>query len=165
MKETDKQRMDAEHISYSMLELIPHGAPMSLLDHIVNYQAESLQAALTIREDSPFCTANGVPAYVGIEYMGQAVAAFAGWEARTQNMPITVGFLVGARKYSSNCAYFKLGSTLEVTVSRITDAGDGLSVFACRIQGNDPDKALIELSANLNVFVPEDVEEYFERSA
>lgn len=165
MKHTDQSGIDADFSSYSVLELIPHGAPMSLLDNIVSYQEESLQAMLSIRSDSPFCGENGVPAYVGIEYMGQAIAAFAGAEARTQNVPITVGFLVGARKYSCNCAIFKIGSTLYVEVNRITEAGDGLSVFACTIQGSGPSNEAIELSANLNVFVPDDVEDYFERSA
>ncbi len=151
--------------SYSVLEVIPHGEPMSLLDKIVSYDDNSLRAELTITENSQFYIDGAVPAYVGIEYMGQAIAAFAGVEALNQGSPISVGFLVGARKFASNCSSFTLGTTLHVRVERITEAVDGLSVFSCSIRGDDEAQSEIELLANLNVFAPTNVEEYFERSA
>jgi predicted hotdog family 3-hydroxylacyl-ACP dehydratase len=53
-----------------------------------------------IRPDSAYFDRqlNGVPNYVGIEYMAQSIAALAGVEARLDHEGIRVGFLLGTRK-------------------------------------------------------------------
>ncbi len=142
---------------YNMIDVVPHGMPMSLLDTIEEYSANGLVAMVTIREDSMFCESKGVPAWVGVEYMGQAVAAYAGVRARNINYPVKIGFLVSVRRYESPCSHFSVGTSLFISVRQITDSATGLQVFDCRITGDD-----IEIQANLNVFMPEDLERYFE---
>jgi len=65
--------------------------------------------------------------------MAQAVAALAGVRARTQGEPVKIGFLVGTRRYVSRWPRFLLGSRLRIHVRQDFEAGNGLSVFACRI--------------------------------
>lgn len=142
---------------FAVLDVIPHAKPMALLDEIISYDGGQLVAGVTIRSDSVFFDGGAVPAWVGIEYMGQAVAAFAGAGARVDNKPIKIGFLVSSRRYTSNCGHFPLGACLRVTAKPITDNETGLRVFACTISGNN-----IAVSTNLNVFIPDDVESFLE---
>jgi len=139
---------------YNILDVVPHGVPMSLLDNIGSYSDKELVANVTIREDSMFCEPDGVPAWVGVEYMGQAVAAYAGVRARIANQPVKIGFLVSTRRYESLCSHFPIGTSLSVSVNQITDSIIGLQVFICRITGNN-----IQIQANLNVFLSENLED------
>lgn len=132
--------------------LLPHDHPMILIDEIGSWHEHGLTANVTVRPDSLFIEPNGVPAWVGIEYMGQAIAAHAGLCARRDGQPIRIGFLVGTRRYEPGCSHFPLGTTLEVTVDAITSNTTGLRVFECRITGDG-----ISANANLNVFMPDNV--------
>jgi predicted hotdog family 3-hydroxylacyl-ACP dehydratase len=129
-------------------ELIPHSGKMVLLDRIISCDNNSLSAAVVVRDDGLLGNDKTVPAWVGIEYMAQAVAAYAGVMAKRAEEPIKLGFLLGTRRYNSNVAEFKVGSTLTVRVEKIIQ-NDNLGAFECKIQGVD-----IEVSANLNVYQP-----------
>lgn len=142
---------------YRILDLVPHDEPMSLLDEVLESWPGGLLAGVTITEQSLFAEARGVPAWVGIEYMGQAIAAWAGLEARKSNRPVKIGFLVSTRRYDSPASYFPLGACLQVSVEQITESVSGLQVFDCKIRWDD-----CEISANLNVFMPENVEEFLQ---
>ncbi|MDA9090582.1 hotdog family protein [Porticoccaceae bacterium] len=140
---------------YSVIDVIPHGAPMSLLDDITSYTDTGLEAEVTIKESSLFCEEYGVPAWIGVEYMGQAVAAWAGVQARSDGRPVKIGFLVSTRRYESPVSHFPLGSQLKINVEQLTDNITGLRVFTCTINLKD-----IEIQANLNVFMPDNLEEF-----
>ncbi len=144
---------------YNILDVVPHGAQMSLLDNIEKYSDKSLVANVTIRKDSMFCETDGVPAWVGLEYMGQAVAAYAGVRARIANQPVKIGFLVSTRRYEPACSHFPAGTILSVSVNQVADNTIGLQVFTCRISGKN-----IEIQANLNVFLPENLEDFYGNS-
>ncbi len=130
-------------------ELIPHTGDMVLLDRIVDYDDMGLTAELAVRGDGLLGGDDQtVPAWGGIEYMAQTVAAYVGMKERQANEPIRMGFLLGTRRYSSNVAAFKVGSMLTIRVKKIIQ-DDGLGVFDCRIQGEG-----VEVTANLNVYQP-----------
>ena len=78
--------------------LVPHGGAMSLLGRLLSTEGESLVAEVAIGPDSMFCTNGSVGAWVGVEYMAQAVAAHAGYAAGLRGEPVRVGFLLGARR-------------------------------------------------------------------
>lgn len=140
---------------YSVIDLIPHGASMSLLDNIKSHTETGLQAEVTIRESSLFCEEHGVPAWIGVEYMGQAVAAWAGVQARSGGRPVRIGFLVSTRRYESPLSHFPIGAKLVITVEQLTENITGLRVFTCSIVTGD-----IEIQANLNVFMPDNLEDF-----
>jgi len=130
-------------------ELIPHTGDMVLLDRIVDYDDMGLTAELAVRGDGLLGGDDQtVPAWGGIEYMAQTVAAYVGMKAKQANEPIRMGFLLGTRRYNSNVAAFKVGATLTIRVEKIMQ-DDGLGVFDCRIQGEG-----VEVAANLNVYQP-----------
>ena len=128
--------------------LIPHSGDMVLLDRIIDYDDQGLTAELVVRGDGLLGGDESVPAWAGIEYMAQTIAAYAGMMARQADEPIRLGFLLGTRRYNSNVAAFKVGSTLTIWVKKIMQ-DNGLGVFDCRIQGED-----VELTATLNVYQP-----------
>ncbi len=69
-------------------ELLPHGPEMTLIDRLVEYSPQRSVATVTIERHSRFfAEPNGVPAWVGIEYMAQTIAARAGYEARLRGEP------------------------------------------------------------------------------
>ena len=142
---------------YRIVDVIPHSEPMSLLDDIEGFGEQSLDASVTIRPDSLFCESRGVPVWVGIEYMGQAVAAWAGVMAREAGKLVKIGFLVSCRRYEAPISYFPIGARLLVSVRQVTDNVTGLQVFDCKISLDG-----VEIQANLNVFMPENIAEYLE---
>ena len=143
--------------NFRILDVVPHQTPMSLLDTVESYSDKTLVSSVTIKEDSLFYEELGVPAWVGLEYMGQSIAAFGGVEARNEGRPVKIGFLVSSRRYESPQSHFKLGSKLIVFVEKVINNPYGLSVFNCSITWSD-----FVIQANLNVFLPDKVEEFLE---
>ncbi len=129
-------------------ELIPHSGRMILLDRIIDYDEQSLSAELIVRDAGLPGNDKTVPAWAGIEYMAQAVAAYAGIKSKQLGEPIKLGFLLGTRRYTSNVASFNVGSALIIQVRNIIQ-DEKLGVFDCKIYGTG-----IEISANLNVYQP-----------
>jgi predicted hotdog family 3-hydroxylacyl-ACP dehydratase len=129
-------------------ELIPHSGCMVLLDRIVAHDHQSLTAELVVRDDGLFGDHEAVPAWVGIEYMAQTIAAYVGVRAREANDPIRLGFLLGTRRYLTNVGIFKVGAVLTIQADKIYQ-DEGLGVFDCRIHGLD-----VEITAKLNVYQP-----------
>jgi predicted hotdog family 3-hydroxylacyl-ACP dehydratase len=138
-------------------ELIPHSGKMVLLDRIIACDEHSLSAELVVRNDGLLGNEKAVPAWAGIEYMAQTVAAYAGVMAKKAGEPVKLGFLLGTRRYNSNVAEFKVGSRLTVRVKKVIQ-DDALGVFDCEIYGinHESDQDIqIEVNANLNVYQPE----------
>lgn len=138
-------------------ELIPHSGKMVLLDRIIEYDEHSLSAELIVRNDGLLGNEKAVPAWAGIEYMAQTVAAYAGVMAKLAGEPVKLGFLLGTRHYCSNVAEFKTGSRLTVRVKQVIQ-DDTLGVFDCGIYGINHESGQdiqIEVSASLNVYQPE----------
>jgi predicted hotdog family 3-hydroxylacyl-ACP dehydratase len=120
-------------IDMPIAELMPHGGRMRLLDRILEGDADSLLAEVTVREDSLFFANGGVGGWVGIEFMAQAVAAWAGWHARLRGEAPRVGFLLGTRRYECSRPVFKPGECLRIEVLRQFSADNGLGQFDCTI--------------------------------
>ena len=134
----------------SIDELVPHRGGMSWLDGIVSVDAENVVAEAVIRPDI-FCVEHGqVPAWAGIEYMAQAVAAWEGHRARTEQRAVDLGFLVGSRRYTSTVQGFAVGTRLRIEGHCELMGDNGLGMFACRVLLDGDCVA----SANLSVFAP-----------
>ena len=116
-----------------VLDLLPHAPPMALLSRTLLVSDEAYEAEVDILESSLFCSQGAVPAWVGIEYMAQAIAAFAGAEALRRGEGVKVGFLLGSREYHCSAPYFKVGSTLSIRVKKVIHDPSGLSVVECRL--------------------------------
>lgn len=137
--------------------LLPHRAPMVLLDEVVDYGDDFALARVSIRPASPFFdrAARGVPAWVGIEYMAQTMAIWAADQQLRAGKPVNVAFLLGARRYRSNVPFFADGSVLSVRSDTVYNDRNNVGAFACRIEG-----AGILAEARLSAFRPDSPEEF-----
>ena len=144
---------------YCVDELVPHSGKMSLLNNIIAYGDDWLEADVHISADSMFADKQGVPAWIGLEYMAQTIGAYSGLQQRQINQPPKLGFLVGTRKYVCSVDYFKFGQTLRLKVKRELQAENGLSVFSCSLESETA-----SASANLNVFQPIDADQFLQDS-
>ena len=138
--------------------LVPHSGPMVLLDRVISADENSLCAEVIIHADGIFCAAEGVGAWVGMEYMAQAIAAYVGYRAQLRGEPVKIGFLLGARRYECSRPLFALGSVLRVYVRRVWQSENGLGSFECRI--DDPEGQVA--TAMLTVFQPEHAHDFLE---
>jgi predicted hotdog family 3-hydroxylacyl-ACP dehydratase len=142
---------------YSVAELVPHSGKMSLLDNIIEYRDGWLRAEVCISADSMFVNELGVPAWIGLEYLAQAVGAYSGWKERSKGRSPKLGFLLGTRKYLCSTDYFAIGTTLTLTVQLEVEAENGLNVFQCVLEGEG-----VEATANINVFQPDDPDKFLQ---
>lgn len=142
--------------------LVPHADPMVLLDRVLSFENENLCAEVTIRPDSLFCGPDGVGAWVGIEYMAQAIAAHAGYEQQLHGLPIKIGFLLGSRRYDASCSTFAVGSVLHVHVHRVLLSENGLGSYECRIEANGQDSGSPLATATVTVFQPANIDGFLE---
>ncbi|WP_416306494.1 3-hydroxylacyl-ACP dehydratase [Neptunicella sp. SCSIO 80796] len=147
---------------YLIENVIPHRAPMILLDELVSFDQQTAVCRVAICSDSPFFDQERqlVPNHVGIEYMAQSIAAYAGAHEKDQGHQIQVGFLLGSRKYRSFCDGFAKGMELTIKVTLLYQEESGLSVFDCQILQRD--RLLAE--AKVNTFQPKDSASYIQQS-
>ncbi len=141
-------------------ELLPHDRPMMLLDELLAADDSSLHCALTVREDGLFDSAGSVPAYLGLEYMAQAVAAYSGYQARLKGGQPKVGFLLGTRNFQCNSPRLSCGARLEVSAHCVVQAASGMASFDCQVSG-----AGIAQSARLSVYEPGDTDAFMTQEA
>lgn len=143
--------------------LVPHEGTMSLLGHLLAVDEETLSAEVAIGARTLFCDGREVGAWVGVEYMAQAVAAHAGHAARQRGEPVKVGFLLGTRRYEARVSAFAVGTVLKVHVRRELLGENGLGAFACRIEDAASGQELA--TATITVFQPANVDEFLQRSS
>ena len=115
--------------------ILPHRAPMILLDRVEEDSPDSIACSVTPHEASPFAEHGSVPAVVATEYMAQCVAAYAGLKAFRRGEPIRIGYLIGARTIEFSVDRFPLECRLLVRARR-TWGDDALGRFDCSVERN-----------------------------
>ncbi|MGI5860850.1 MAG: 3-hydroxylacyl-ACP dehydratase [Myxococcales bacterium] len=136
-------------------ELLPHSAPMILVDEVLAYEASGVRGRVKIREDSMFVKDGRVPAVVAIEYMAQAIGLHAGFEARRKGNPVRIGYLLGTREMSLEVDNFEVGDELEIEVERLFGE-EQLGSFRCSVSraGKQVASAVLSVYQNNNVESP-----------
>jgi len=134
-------------------DLLPHRPPMLLVDALLDADAESLRASAQVRPGEWYSDDAGrMPAWVAIELMAQAIAAFAGAAARARGEPPKVGLLLGSRDYRATEPWFLPGEILEIEVRSLYREDNGVGAFACTVRrAGRP-----VVTATLTVFEPRD---------
>jgi predicted hotdog family 3-hydroxylacyl-ACP dehydratase len=117
--------------------LVPHAGPMLLLTRLLRHEADETACAVEIAAQQLFRDADGgVPAWIGLEYMAQCIAVHAALARGDTGAP-RIGFLASVRGMSLRCDRFAPDQRLEVVARRLRGGYEGLTTFACRIQGED----------------------------
>lgn len=136
----------------SIEELLPHSGKMLLLDEIIKWDEDWLEALVEIRDGSMFVEQGQVSALVVIEYMAQSVAALAGVRSKRKGEPVKIGLLLGTRNFDSNVPSIPVGCQLHLYVEQMFMEENGLGVFKCMAKA-----AGIEVSCHLNVYHADDI--------
>ena len=143
-----------------MAMLVLHRPPMLLLDRLVETTEKTSLCEVTIGPQTLFLEPEGVPAYVGLEYMAQAIAVHGGYISYRAGEPVSLGFLLGTPQWRSACRVFTLGQTLHIHVRHIWGDEQFLR-FHCTI--TDAAAGQLLQQADVNVFKPTDVRQYLQR--
>ncbi|WP_038173299.1 hotdog family protein [Vibrio pacinii] len=135
----------------SIDQLLPHDEPMILIDRALEVEQDSIHCQVEISGKNPFFNTqtNTLPAYVGIEFMAQSVAAWSGYHALTRGAQPSIGFLLGSRRYNTYCDEFEQGQMLDIYAEKMME-DNGMAVFTARIEHHGETVA----SCQLNVYVP-----------
>jgi predicted hotdog family 3-hydroxylacyl-ACP dehydratase len=144
--------------AYTLPEILPHGPGMLLLDRLVGYEADALTCELTIRPDSRFCDGRAVPAWVGLEYMAQALGAYTGIARLQQGRPVQIEMLLGTRAYDCAVPAFPVGSRLTVRVKLLFWDPDGVCAFACEVRDGDA----VLATSQVKGYEPDDIEPFLQ---
>lgn len=142
-------------------QLLPHRPPMLLINRLVQTQGATTVCEVTIGSHSMFLQAAGVPAFVGIEYMAQTVAAHGGYLSYLAGQPIVVGLLLGTHRLETHCQFFEFGQSFHIAATHIWGKHE-LMRFRCAITHAASDVSLQR--AELNVFKPVALQPYLEEN-
>lgn len=114
-------------------ELVPHRGAMLLVDRVVDLSDNHIVAKVQVTNEASFFRPGfGVPAYVGIEYMAQSIAAYDGAMRMRAGAPPEIGLLLGTRQFVSDRDYFREGEVLSVQATVAFNDG-AMASFACQI--------------------------------
>ena len=142
---------------WPIADVVPHNGDMSLLERMIELDAERIVCTAVIREAGLFSEADGsFPAWAGVELMAQSIAAWSGAHALNEQKRVRLGFLLGTRHYECNVDSFPIGCTLRIEAERAFHDESGMGSFACRIEAPG-----IEAQARLSVFSPPDADLFF----
>lgn len=135
---------------WSPIDVLPHRPPMVLLSRIVAWSGDSLVGEVDVTPGSPFVQPGlGVPRWVGLEYMAQAVGALDGIRLREAGLQVPPGYLLGTRRLDHVDGYFREGAKLQITVHEILQDENGLGAYSCRLDDGER-----SLTCQLTVYRP-----------
>ncbi len=147
-------------------ELVLQRGHMLLIDRVATCGAEHLEVTACLGSDHPLADEHGIPCWVGLELMAQAVLAFLGLELRAQGEAPRIGLLLGTRNYETHVPYFPAGRELRVRAAVAWRDDTGTGVFDCSVhlaEGRGDDSSGRELArAKVKGFAPRDIETYLE---
>jgi acyl-coenzyme A synthetase/AMP-(fatty) acid ligase/predicted hotdog family 3-hydroxylacyl-ACP dehydratase/3-hydroxymyristoyl/3-hydroxydecanoyl-(acyl carrier protein) dehydratase len=143
-------------------ELVPHAGPMLLIGEVERHRPEITVCRVDVARSRLFARPDGrVPAWVGLEYMAQCVAAHGGLVARGMGDALRPGLFLGSRTVHLSVDLFEPDEVLLVSARHLR--GDlGLAAFACRVERPGAERPLLE--GNLSVYVVARIEELATRS-
>ncbi|MBR9728325.1 3-hydroxydecanoyl-ACP dehydratase [Shewanella intestini] len=135
----------------SIETLLPHKAPMLLIDRVVWANNDAIGCEVIIKPSCVFYDEkiNGIASHVGIEYMAQTIGALAGLKAHNNNQPPPIGFLLGGRAYKDSGQVFTVGQTLQVSAT-LAMSDETMGVYQAKIEVNGEQIA----SSQINAYVP-----------
>lgn len=131
---------------------VPHRHGMCLLDTLLEVGEEHLLAEVTPRRDDLFAHTAGLPGWVGLEWLAQAVAAWAGVQAVVSGEKPQIGFLLGTRRYQCQAPEFAFDQPIRIEVALDFRADNGLGAFRGRLLDSHGQPLA---TSTINVFQPE----------
>ena len=142
-------------------ELLPHRGAMLLLDSVISGDESSIVAEAAVPGTAWYLDEHGgMPVWIGIELMAQAIAAHTGLQGRLRGRPPKRGVLLGSRAYRASVPRIPAGTLLTVSARMADSDESGFGAFDCTIRNASAKVA----SATLKVFVPDDFEAFMRQA-
>lgn len=141
-------------------ELIPHRPPMVFIDEVTSFSARGLTALYTPPAEH-WAGGDGLPTFLGIEIIAQAIAAHNSLLARENDpgAPPSLGVLLGTRRYQAGQAAFPAGRPIKVMVEEKIQDPSGFGAFDGSLH-DETGKVLA--AATVKVFRPGSFRDYIE---
>lgn len=116
---------------------LPHGAPMLLLDEVLNVAEESAVCRVTVAPEGvlgTFLDLDGnLPGWFALELMAQTVGVWSGWHRLQRGLEAsTLGMVLGARELVCEAGTLPGGQTLTIAITRLMQ-DDRFGSFDCAI--------------------------------
>lgn len=103
-----------------LIDLLPHKGKMFLLSRVTGHNAKehTIESEYDITEDCIFYEkkANGVPTWVGFEFMAQGISALTGITNREKGRRPRPGFILSVREFKASIPYFMCGTTIVMKI-------------------------------------------------
>ncbi|MBK8789505.1 MAG: 3-hydroxylacyl-ACP dehydratase [Holophagaceae bacterium] len=129
-------------------DLILHRGPALLLERILEVSPTRCIASVRLEPGAWCLQADGTaPAWVGLEWMAQAAAAFSGHRHREAGREPRLGFLLGTRSYEALVPAFPVGLELEVEAEALFLDDSGPGAFTCEVRHKGETLARARLKA------------------
>lgn len=142
--------------------VVPHRGNMLWLERLVAAADDAVEAAATVPSGAGYLDPEpGMPAWLGIELMAQAVAAHVGLRGWREGKPAKPGVLLGCRRYRSSVAAFQPGARLRISARLAYRDESGFGAYDCTIADFGTELA----SATLKVYEPPDFEAFLRAGA
>jgi len=139
-----------EPIAEPLEKLVPHRGKMLLLSKVLSFEESnnSLLASVDISHSSFFYDdkLNGVPVWVGFEYMAQAIAALNGKNDLAKGQEPGFGFILSVSNFIACTFCFKPNSTILIYVEKEFEL-DNMVVFNCSIKQSEEELVKASISA------------------
>jgi len=133
--------------------ILPHAGSSVLLSRVLEHRPTDTVCCVELREPTLFSEPDGgVPAWVGVEYMAQCIAAHAGLLELSNGARPRAGYLIGSREIVLHTARFDPEQVLEVSARHVWGGREGMVSFDCSVIDATTRELLVE--ARLNCFLP-----------
>ena len=140
---------------YDLTKILPHKAPMILLDDIldINLDEQTLTSEFSVYPEKIFYEkGKGINSLCGIEFMAQTIACYSYFKSGGEEP--NPGLLLGTRLYNNQIEYFQDGKKYQVKVHEVFTDNE-IVAFDCLIYDNGNEIA----SATVNAYQGGNIEE------
>lgn len=139
-------------------ELIPHSGPMLLLDDVEDHsekrtvtRVDPAQSRLFYDDDETI-----VPAWVGLEYMGQTACTHVMLKTRNETKGPAGGILISAKNISVNFGGFSTQRIYQAEAEHVLEQG---RLQSCECLIREKGRSDVLMSGRLNALVSDDLDD------
>ncbi len=147
--------------------MLPHKSTMLLIDHILWWDNDQIETSVGLIRNGLFEQSDGrVSSLICMEYLCQSAAAHAGIHQLEQGKPVTIGFIIGARKVEIDENAYHDGDTFNARVEQTFRDETGIGVYDCSLYHSDMNRFGSQkvASAVIKAMMPDDPIDIISRS-
>ena len=131
-----------------LLALLPHSGKMLLISRVLEYSVprRTLRSEYDLTENCLFYDSalEGVPAWLGFEFMAQAVSALSGITGKVLGKPPMLGFILSVSSLEIKLPLFRPGDIVRTGITEELRVGSA-STFRCAACAGEREAVLARL--------------------